>query len=158
MVKILFVCLGNICRSPTAQGVFERLLAEQNLSDRIQVDSAGTAAWHVGESPDSRSQQAAKRRRIDLSRQRSRQITGADYDDFDYIVAMDRANLHSLRQQCPVQHAHKVRLFLDFAPHLDQSDVPDPYYGGLRGFDNVLDLIEIAAAGLLQDVREQYLA
>ncbi|RME80812.1 MAG: low molecular weight phosphotyrosine protein phosphatase [Caldilineae bacterium] len=152
MIKVLFVCLGNICRSPTAQGVFEKLIAEAGLDDHIYVDSAGTSSYHVGESPDPRAQRAARKRGIDLSRQRSRQVVPGDCREFDYILAMDRDNLRALRRTCP-EARDRMHLFLDFAPHLGVRDVPDPYYGGSRGFEHVLDLIEEAGRGLLEHIK-----
>jgi protein-tyrosine phosphatase len=155
-VKVLFVCMGNICRSPTAQGVFELLVQDTSLADRIQVDSAGTHAYHVGEGPDRRAREAAARRGVDLARQRARRIDAADFEYFDYVVAMDRDNLEELLALCPEQHRGKLRLLLDFAPHLSpQIDVPDPYYGGAQGFERVLDLVEEGARGLLEELRRR---
>lgn len=153
--SILFCCMGNICRSPTAEGVFRALLEQHQLHDQLVVDSAGTHAYHVGEPPDTRAQAAALRRGIDLSRQRARRVASQDFDDFDYILAMDRDNHAILLASCPAEHQHKVHLLLDFAPHLAESEVPDPYYGGANGFDVVLDLIEAAATGLLQEIRRR---
>ena len=155
-VSVLFVCMGNICRSPTAQGVFERLLAEANLSDRVRTDSAGTHAYHVGESPDKRATEAAQRRGVDLTSQRARRVDPVDFEGFDYIVAMDRGNYDDLLALCQPEHLSKLRLFLEFAPGLGLEEVPDPYYGGLTGFERVLDLIEEAADGLLADIRQQH--
>lgn len=158
MIKILFVCLGNICRSPTAQGVFEgKLRANFDKNSRFQgqsfheaftVDSAGTAAWHIGKSPDKRSQLAAKQRGYDLSKLRARQVLDADFTDFDYILAMDKANLNALQSRCPRKYQHKLALFLDYAEGSEQ-EVPDPYYGGESGFNHVLDLVESASEGLM---------
>jgi protein-tyrosine phosphatase len=155
-VKLLFVCMGNICRSPTAQGVFERLVVTHGLSDLVLVDSAGTHAYHVGEQPDKRAAQAAARRGIDMSGQRARRVSEADFDDFDLVLAMDRDNYEDLREVCPPGHEGKLRLFLEFAPDIAEEEVPDPYYGGSGGFERVLDLVEAAAAGLLADIRQQY--
>lgn len=156
MIRVLFVCLGNICRSPTAQGVFERLVAEHGLSDFIAVDSAGTGNWHAGEPPDPRAIRAAGRRGIDLSRQRARQVEQRDLEAFDYVLAMDRDNLKALHGMTS-NGAHKhVGLLLDFAPHLALKDVPDPYYGGPQGFEHVLDLIEVVSAALFDEIRTQY--
>lgn len=153
--KILFVCLGNICRSPTAQGVFEKLIDDEKLANRFFVDSAGTHAYHVGEPPDRRSQEAALRRGIDLSKQRARRVADGDFHQFDYIVAMDADNYASLASSCPVEHQGKLSLFMQHAPELKLTSVPDPYYGGLSGFEKVLDLVEAAAAGLLERIRQE---
>ena len=155
-ISVLFVCMGNICRSPTAQGVFERLLAAEGLDTSIRIDSAGTHAYHIGEQPDKRAAKAALRRGIDLSPQRARRLIEEDFLTFQYLLAMDRSNYDDMRSICPPDHAHKLRLFLDFAPELEEQEVPDPYYGGATGFDRVLDLIEIAAHGLLAEIRQQY--
>lgn len=156
-VHVLFVCMGNICRSPTAQGVFERLVTDAGLGEVIAVDSAGTHAYHVGEPPDARSQQAARARGVDLSGQRARQVAVNDFGRFDYVLAMDRQNLSALVRMCPDDHRHKVRLFLEFAPELGVAEVPDPYYGGARGFEHVFDLVEAAARGLLEEIRGRHL-
>jgi protein-tyrosine phosphatase len=153
VIKVLFVCLGNICRSPTAQGAFERLVASKGLSDQIKVDSAGTAAYHLGEPPDARMQRFARRRGMDLSRQRARMVTRQDCQEFDYIVAMDRSNLNALRRLCPADCQAKIGLFMDYAPHLGRTEVPDPYYGGASDFEEVIDLVEAASAGLLQAIQ-----
>jgi protein-tyrosine phosphatase len=155
-IKVLFVCMGNICRSPTAQGVFEQLVEAHALSDVIVVDSAGTHAYHIGERPDKRASQAASRRGIDMSRQRARRVSEVDFEEFDLVLAMDRANYEDLGAVCPPGHETKLRLFLDYASDIADREVPDPYYGGASGFERVLDLIEMAAAGLLADIRRQY--
>ncbi|MCP4699629.1 MAG: low molecular weight phosphotyrosine protein phosphatase [Gammaproteobacteria bacterium] len=152
MIKVLFVCMGNICRSPSAEGVFTQLIKRELLHDKIRVDSAGTHAYHVGDPPDQRAQEAAQRRDIDLSQLRGRKATRADFDEFDYILAMDRDNYADLRAQCSSEQAKKLFLFLDFAPQLKVKDVPDPYYGGPHGFEQVLDLIQAAAEGLLAEI------
>jgi protein-tyrosine phosphatase len=157
MVKILFVCMGNICRSPTAHGVFQRLVEETGLNRDIEIDSAGTHAYHVGNPPDSRAQAAALRRGIDMSSQRARRVAVDDFERFDYILAMDRENLGALQAACPPQYAHKLSLFLEYAPELTIREVPDPYYGGAKGFEQVLDLIEMASEGLLLHLRQQAL-
>lgn len=156
MVKVLFVCLGNICRSPTAEGVFRTLVARQGLADRIVVDSAGVGSWHVGSPPDQRAQQAARRRGIDLSGQRARQARAGDFRRFDYVVAMDADNRRELERLCPPGEEHRLHLLMDFAPELGLSDVPDPYYGDAGGFEAVLDLIERASEGLLAHIRENH--
>jgi len=148
MIKVLFVCLGNICRSPTAHGVFQSIVGQKNLSDQFIIDSAGTAAWHIGKSPDSRSQDAAAQRGYDLSKLQARQISQRDFEQFDYILAMDKANLHHLQQDCPSKYQYKLALFLDYSD-AGEDEVPDPYYGGAAGFDHVLDLVESASEGLL---------
>lgn len=150
-VKILFVCLGNICRSPTAHGVFQQLIADGEVAQFVLVDSAGTAAYHVGKPPDRRSAKAAAARGYDLNHLRARQVNASDFQCFDYLLAMDTENLFDLQQHCPAEHRHKLRLFLEFG-NLGQESVPDPYYGGRDGFDHVLDLVENAAQGLLQHV------
>jgi protein-tyrosine phosphatase len=147
--------MGNICRSPTAQGVFEYLVEEARLSEHIDVDSAGTHAYHIGEKPDKRATQAAAGRGIDLSRQRARRVEAADFERFDYVLAMDSSNLDDLVTICPQQHHDKIQLFLEFAANLSQREVPDPYYGGHQGFEQVLDLIEGGARALLDDVRQR---
>lgn len=157
MVKVLFVCMGNICRSPTAHGVFQHMVEQTGLSRHVEVDSAGTHAYHLGNPPDPRAQQAALRRGIDLSPQRARRIAAADFKRFDYILAMDEENLKSLRTSCPPQHVHKLSLFMEYAPELRMHEVPDPYYGGASGFEQVLDLVEAASEGLLRHLRQQML-
>jgi protein-tyrosine phosphatase len=157
MVKVLFVCLGNICRSPTAEGVFRKLVQEQNLARQIEIDSAGTHAYHVGEPPDERAQDAALRRGVDISGLRGRKAIAADMRTFDYVLAMDNENFENLRAICPAGLESKIRLFLEFAPNRPEKEVPDPYFGGAGGFDRVLDMIEEAALGLLEDIRRQHL-
>lgn len=156
MVKVLFVCLGNICRSPTAEGVFRKLVESQNMSDFIVIDSAGTHAYHVGKAPDPRAQEAAARRGIDLSGLRGRQAIPEDISEFDYILAMDEENYQNLLDIAPPDVEHRIQLFLEYAPGRQERSVPDPYYGGAAGFDRVLDMIEEAAEGLLQDIRSKY--
>lgn len=153
MVSVLFVCLGNICRSPTAEGVFRDLCEREGMAGSVRVDSAGTGAYHIGSPPDERAQAAARKRGVDLSGQRARQVARTDFDAFDYVIAMDRANVSRLHQVCPPDRQDRVRLFLDFAPDAPVREVPDPYYGGGDGFETVLDLIEAASAGLLADIR-----
>ncbi len=154
-IKVLFVCMGNICRSPTAQGMFESVVEEADLNGRIAIDSAGTHAYHVGEGPDRRAIQAAAKRGIDLGGQRARRVEEADFTRFDYVLAMDSSNLDDLLSICPKQHRDKVRLFLEFAKNPLQQDVPDPYYGGGQGFERVLDLVEAGSLGLLDDIRRR---
>jgi len=137
--------------------VFRALVEHEGLAKAIHVDSAGTHAYHVGNPPDSRSQAAAQRRGVDLSRLRARRAMATDFDKFDYILAMDRENYDNLRAICPRGQEHRLRLFLDFAPNAGRKDVPDPYYGGPQGFEKVLDLIEDASQGLLRDICEKQL-
>lgn len=157
MVKVLFVCTGNICRSPTAHGVFRALVEREGLAGRIAVDSAGTHAYHVGQPPDSRSIQAAGRRGIDLSDLRARQVVKADFDSFDLLLAMDRGHFGLLLGKCPPARQDALALFLSFAPGLNLLDVPDPYYGAGDGFERVLDMIEAGSAGLLEHIRAHLL-
>lgn len=155
-ISVLFVCLGNICRSPTAQGVFEAKLADAGLQHRVRVDSAGTAAWHVGKAPDQRSQQVAAQRGYDLSQLRARQATRADFDQFDYVLAMDADNLTDLRVLEPAHFKGVLKLFLDYAFPSEQRGVPDPYYTqGDAGFHEVVDLIEAASDGLIEVLKER---
>ncbi len=157
MIKVLFVCLGNICRSPTAEGFFRALIDREGLGDRISIDSAGVGSWHIGEAPDRRAQAAARLRGIDLSSQRGRQVKAQDFDRFDYVIAMDSDNHRDLSGLCPADKKDCLHKFLQFAPDLGHGDVPDPYYGGDGGFDAVLDLIEAASIGLLDDIRAKHL-
>ena len=156
VVSVLFVCMGNICRSPTAQGVFEYLVNERGLTEYIRIDSAGTHAYHVGEMPDIRASKAALRRGVDLSQQRARRVGPDDMLEFDYVLAMDQANFEDLMSICPPDQLSKLRLFLEFAPGVAVQEVPDPYYGGVTGFERVLDMVEKAAEGLLADIRQQH--
>ena len=156
-VKVLFVCMGNICRSPTAHGVFESLVESEGLAHRIDVDSAGTHAYHIGEPPDRRAQLTAKSRGIDLSKQRARQAEPQDFDEFDYVLAMDRDNYQILNDICPPGSENKLYLFMDFADELDIDEVPDPYYGGAQGFERVFDMVDEAARGLLETIRRRHL-
>lgn len=156
MVSVLFVCMGNICRSPTAQGVFEQLVADNDLTSIIQIDSAGTHAYHIGERPDERASAAALKRGVDLSSQQARRVSADDFHTFDYVIAMDSSNFEDLASNCPPEHEAKLRLFMDFADKLETNEVPDPYYGGTTGFERVLDLIEEASAGLLAEIRQQH--
>lgn len=151
--SVLMVCMGNICRSPTAEGVFRRLAEEAGVLDELMIDSAGTHDYHVGNQPDPRAQEAARRRGYDLSSLRARQVEERDFARFDYILAMDRENLASLQRLCPPEHRHKVRLYLSFSSRFADAEVPDPYYGGREGFDRVLDMVEDAAQGLLDEIR-----
>src|ERR1043165_3827687 len=152
-MKILFVCLGNICRSPTAEAVFRVVAAREAPELQFEIDSAGTAGYHVGAPPDSRTREAALRRGYDMSALRARVVEPQDFARFDLILAMDRQNLETLQRRAPVAARERIRLFLEFAPDADATEVPDPYYGGANGFEEVLDLVEAAAYGLLQHVR-----
>ncbi len=150
--RVLFVCLGNICRSPTAEGVFTQRVQDRKLAASIEVDSCGTSNWHIGSAPDSRTTAAAAERGYDLRDLRGRQVQIADFDEYDYILAMDESNLTDLQALRPDNYAGHLGLFLEFAPEVDLVDVPDPYYDGDEGFALVLDLIESASAGLLQRI------
>jgi protein-tyrosine phosphatase len=150
--SILFVCMGNICRSPTAEGVFRRLVAERAPDLGIEIDSAGTHDYHVGEPPDRRAIVAALRRGIDIRGLRARLVDETDFERFDLVIAMDRLNREILLDRSPAQYRERVRLFLEFAPAIEEEDVPDPYYGGPVGFERVLDLAEEASMGLLGEV------
>jgi len=147
--------MGNICRSPTAQGVFETLVEREGLSEHVEIDSAGTHAYHVGNPPDERAREAAARRGVEIGHQRARRVRDEDFGDWDYILAMDEDNLALLYDRCPREHREKVRLFLEFVPDSPVREVPDPYYGGATGFERVLDLVEEAAEGLLDDIRQR---
>ena len=151
---LLFVCMGNICRSPTAQAVFSSQVAAAGLEQAMHIDSAGTHAYHVGAPPDARSQQYAARRGYDLSQQRARQVNTNDFVHFDYLLAMDKDNLALLQAACPPPYQHKLALFMQYASKNAVLEVPDPYYGGATGFDTVLDYIEDAAEGLLATLQE----
>lgn len=152
MIKVLFVCLGNICRSPTADGVFRKLVKEARLDNRITVDSAGTAAWHTGKKPDERTIKAAAKRGFDLSVLRARQVEVEDFDEFDFILAMDNSNLSDLQKLKPAHFTGHLGLLLDFSAQSAYREVPDPYYGDGDGFELVLNLVEDAAQGLLQEI------
>ena len=154
-MKILFVCLGNICRSPTAEAVFRAIGAREARDLSVEVDSAGTAGYHIGAAPDERSQQAARRRGYDMSALRARLVAPEDFERFDLILAMDRQNLSVLRRRAPRERGDRIRLFLEFAPDLGTTEVPDPYYGGPNGFEEVLDLVESAARALLAYLRRE---
>ena len=154
-ISVLFVCMGNICRSPTAEGVFRHVLAEAGLADKVHVDSAGTHAYHVGEPPDRRSQAAAERRGISLADIRARKVSEADFSAFDYVIAMDRLNLHTLADIAAAEYHGRLSLFLDYGSGSDR-EVPDPYYGGAAGFERVLDLVEEASLGLLETLRSRH--
>jgi protein-tyrosine phosphatase len=151
-VKVLFVCLGNICRSPTAEGVFRRALERAGWQDRVVVDSCGVGRWHLGNAPDPRAQAAAEQRGIDISGLRARQLQAQDFTEFDYVLGMDRDNLRAMLAMKPTHANAHVGLFLDFAD-LAESEVPDPYYGGDEGFERVFNLLETAAEGLVAHIQ-----
>lgn len=147
--RVLFVCTGNICRSPTAEGVARRLALRQGVADQFEFESAGTHGYHVGEAPDPRAIAAALRRGYDLAALRARRLTEFDFARFDHVLAMDYEHLAFLRRACPQVHSAKLGLFLGFRERFDEDEVPDPYYGGPQGFEHVLDLIEDSAAQLI---------
>ena len=153
--RVTFVCMGNICRSPTAHAVFRRKVEQAGWSQRVRVDSAGTHSYHAGEPPDERSQQHAALRGYDLSDLRARQLKASDFARCDLLLCMDGENLARMQQDCPVQHRHKLMRLTEFCQRLKSPVVPDPYYGGAGGFDHVLDLIEDACDGLLAHVGAQ---
>ena len=153
MTRILMVCLGNICRSPLAQGVMEQRLRKTGLFRRVTVDSAGTQGYHLGESPDPRAVEAAARRGYDISGQRARRIRDGDFQSFDYILAMDQDNLQQLMAHCPGAELSRIKLLMEFAPGPDGREIPDPYYGGEDGFERALDLIEAAVDGFILEVK-----
>ena len=155
MVNVLFVCLGNICRSPAAEGVFRALVAAEGLADAVTCDSAGTHNWHAGKPPDPRAIAAGRRRGIDLSELRARWIAPADFRRFDLVLAMDRDNLADLAANCPKRARHRLGLFLKFAPEAGLVSVPDPYYDGDEAFERMFDLIEAGARGLCDQLRRQ---
>ena len=156
-VSVLFVCMGNICRSPTAEGVFRKMVADAELSDRIRVDSAGTHAYHQGEPPDRRAFAAAERRGFDLSGLQARRVVEEDFERFDLILAMDRLNLATLMDRSEEDAHERLKLLLEYSEQKPKGDVPDPYYGGTSGFERVLDLVEEASERLLAAVKERHL-
>lgn len=149
---VLFVCMGNICRSPTAEGVFRHHVDAAGLSKVIKIDSAGTHAYHVGEPPDPRARDAAERRGMSLEGIHARRVSVEDFERFDYIIAMDEDNLYRLRQEAPDGHKAELRLFLEYSAGVE-TEVPDPYYGGTTGFERVLDLVDDASRGLLEALK-----
>lgn len=155
-VSVLFVCMGNICRSPTAEGVFRYLVRQEGNQHWITTDSAGTHAYHIGEQPDRRAQQTALSRGIDLSDLRARKAIANDFHEFDYILAMDDDNYQLLQNICPAGLENKLSLFLDFSKDFSETQVPDPYYGGDQGFEHVFDLVESASRGLLDDIKKRF--
>lgn len=155
IVNVLFVCLGNICRSPTAHGVFQKLVDDAGFSEKIFVDSAGTSGWHIGEPPDKRASAAALKRGYNLSALRGRQLTQSDFADFNYILAMDSDNLANIKALRPANYNGEVDLLLNYAKNSSITEVPDPYYGGSQGFEHVLDLVEDACRSLLEDIQQK---
>jgi protein-tyrosine phosphatase len=151
-MRILFVCMGNICRSPSAEGVFRQLVASRAPQLSIEIDSAGTHDYHIGAPPDRRAVEAARRRGIDLTGLRARRVEPGDFERFDLIIAMDEDNLRELHDVAPAHARHRIRLMMEYAPNAASRAVPDPYYGGAHGFEAVLDLLEEAAEGLLAEV------
>ncbi len=154
-LRVLFVCTGNICRSPTAEGVFRHLVTSEGLGERVIVDSAGTHGYHVGNKPDRRSMLAAARRGYDLSTLRAREIASTDFADFDYLLAMDRDHLNIMHSSASPEHREKIAMLLDFSRRYGGNEIPDPYYGGPQGFEHVLDLIEDGAEGLLAEIKRK---
>jgi protein-tyrosine phosphatase len=150
--SVLFVCLGNICRSPTAEGVFRALVESRGLAGSIKIDSAGTSDWHIGERPDPRAIEAAGTRGIDLTGLRGRQAIARDFSEFDYVIAMDHENYTNLSRLATPEQQEKLYLFLEFAEGVSEVEVPDPYFGSAGGFPHVLDLIENASQGLLDHI------
>ncbi len=157
-VSVLFVCMGNICRSPTAEGVFRHTVKQQNLLDSIHIDSAGTHAYHIGEQPDSRSQKTAQSKGIDLSTQTARKAISEDFDNFNYIIAMDQSNYENLKDlrgdlgnKVNKQKA-SLHLLMEFTSAWENTEVPDPYYGGDNGFEQVFDMVQSASEGLLEHI------
>jgi protein-tyrosine phosphatase len=155
MTKVLFVCMGNICRSPSAEAVFRHLVNEAGLADVVGIDSAGTHGFHVGEAPDARAVAAARKRGYEITHAQGRQVAPDDYREYDMILAMDWENLSAMQQQCPKLHQHKLMLLMRFANEYEEATVPDPYYGGPEGFNKVLDYLEDACEGVLEVVRKR---
>ena len=155
MFRVLFVCMGNICRSPTAEGVFKAMVTREGLDKQSEADSAGTHGYHIGSPPDSRSTAAAKARGYDLEPLRARRVSATDFEAFDLVLAMDSENEAALQKLCPVDRKDRLKRFLDFAPGQKTREVPDPYYGGPKGFERVLDLAEAGSEGLITFIRQQ---
>ena len=153
--RILFVCMGNLCRSPTAEAVFRHVIRQAGLEHAIECDSAGTHDYHIGDPPDERAQHAAARRGYDMSGLRGRQVAQRDFEQFDRVFAMDRHNLALLKRACPAQHAHKLALYGDAHERYAGQEVPDPYYGGASSFEQVLDMVEQINATLLESLRRE---
>ena len=157
MFKVLFVCTGNICRSPTAEGVFRHMVEERGLADRIEADSVGIGSWHVGDPPDPRSTETALVRGVDIRDQRARKVRPYDFEEFDLLLAMDSGHHDAMSRACPPDLLARIRLFLEYAPDLGIRDVPDPYYGSGDGFTRVYDMIEAASKNLLDEIEANHL-
>jgi protein-tyrosine phosphatase len=155
-ISVIFICMGNICRSPTAEAVFRHYVENAGLSEHILIDSAGTHDYHIGDPPDSRAQYAAQQRGYDMSKLRGRQVGEGDFRSFDFVLAMDKANLAILKRITPPDSNTQAQLFLEYARHHAEREVPDPYYGGSDGFECVLNMVEDAAQGLLEEIRQQH--
>lgn len=153
--RVLLVCMGNICRSPTAEGVLRQYIKNNGLGDKVEVDSAGTHGYHVGEAPDSRTQRAASARGYNLTQLRARKVARQDLDYFDLILAMDKTNLDNLWRMATPEQKERIKLFMDYAKNFDDDEVPDPYYGLGHGFDLVLDMVEDAAEGLIEEIKQK---
>lgn len=154
MASVLFVCLGNICRSPTAHGVLEQMVKAEKLDHHIIVDSCGTGAWHIGQPPDDRTQKIAQLKGYDLAHLRARRIDASDFENFDYILAMDTRNLAEIIKKAPPDYSGRIQLFLDFSPDKNLMEVPDPYYGGNDGFERVFNLVELTCKNLLSELKK----
>lgn len=155
MLRVLFVCTGNICRSAAAEGVLRKLATEAGLDDRVEIDSAGTGHWHVGEPPDRRMRDAAADRGYDITAQRARAIEPADAGRFDYLIAMDNGHMRFLEAMRDGSDDARPQLFMDFAPDSDHREIPDPYYGGPQDYEFALDLIEVASSGLMDEIKSK---
>lgn len=154
--RVLLVCMGNICRSPTAEGVLRHFIKINNLGDKVEVDSAGTHGYHVGEAPDSRTQRAAAVRGYNLSQLRARKVARQDLDYFDLILAMDKSNFDNLQRMASPEQLGRIKLFMSYSRNFDDDEVPDPYYGLGHGFDLVLDMVEDASLGLIDEIKKQF--
>jgi protein-tyrosine phosphatase len=153
--SILFVCLGNICRSPIAEGIFRHIAAQRGFSDQFKISSAGLGSWHIGRPPDQRAQDAVRAMGIDISTIRARRVTPSDFESYDLILAMDRANRNALLRMAPVHHRDKIKLFLAYAPNLSVHEVPDPFFGHTDNFEYVCQLVDAACRGLLVNLTSQ---